>query len=115
MLQGILRSLFGSPQPPPATFHDPLLGDLKLGRMGWTVKISKGADSFEFTIGGNVIQPNPAVLSHAHEILDDFESFKNAVRDYIDLESRDYPPDVKAELAHLEVDSISLHWPDRPN
>ena len=46
---------------------------------------------------------------------DDYESFKKAVRNCIEAESRDYPEDAKSELARLEIDNISLFWPDRPN
>ena len=87
---------------------------MKPGETGWTVRVSKGVDSFEFTIGG-ANRPDARLLSHAHDILSDFESFKKVVRECIESESRDYPEDIKAELAALEIDNISLAWPKRPD
>jgi hypothetical protein len=113
MLKGILQSLFGSP-PVRAPFNDPLLGTLEPAETGWTVKVVKGADTFEFTIGG-ASRPDDTLLVHAHDILRDFPSFKKMVRDCVEYESRDYPDEVKAELAGLEIDNISLCWPSRPN
>ena len=113
MLKGILQSLFGSP-PVREPFSDPVLGVLEPGETGWTVNVVKGADKFEFTIGG-VSKPDDALLAHAHDILDDYQSFKRAVKGCVEYESRDYPEEVKAELAGLEIDNIALFWPARPN
>jgi hypothetical protein len=113
MLKRIWRSLFGS-SPSQAPFHDADLGELQPGESGWTVRVSKGADSFEFTIGG-VNQPDAALLSHARDILRHYESFQRAVRQCVEAESRNFPEEVKAELAALEIDNISLFWPDRPD
>jgi hypothetical protein len=74
----------------------------------------KGADHFEFTIGG-IYKPDDALLAHAHEILGDYLSFKKAVKSCVEYESRDYPVEVKAELAGLEIDNVALYWPARPN
>lgn len=113
MLKGILRSLFGS-RPIRAPFHDPVLGLLEPAETGWTVKVVKGAETFEFTIGG-ASEPDAGLLAHAHDILDDYPSFKKAVKDCVEYESRDYPDEVRAELAKLEIDNIALIWPARPN
>jgi hypothetical protein len=94
-------------------FTDPVLGELKPDEMGWTVNVSKGQDSFQFTIGGRQA-PDNALLAHAHDIFNDYESFKRSVRNCIETESRDYPEEVKAELARLQIDDIALFWPDRP-
>jgi hypothetical protein len=114
MLKAIIQSLFGLPRPDPEAFHDVVLGDLKREKTGWTVRISKGMDSFEFTIGG-ANRPDARLLTHAHDIVNDYDSFKKAVREYIESESREYPEHVKAELAVLEIDNISLFWPERPD
>jgi len=111
MFKTILRSLFGPPREP---FHDPVLGELKPASVGWSVRVTRGRDSFEFTIGG-AKQPAAALLAHAREILSNFESFQISVAKCVAAESRDYPDDVKAELAGLQIDNISLCWPDRPD
>ena len=66
------------------------------------------------TIKLNLRRPDAALLAHAHDILNDLDSFRKAVRDCIESESRDYPEDVKTELARIEIDNVSLCWPDRP-
>jgi hypothetical protein len=114
MLKGILRALFGPPRPPNEPFNDPVLGELKPGEAVWTVNVSKGEDTFQFTIGGSK-HPDAALLAHAHDIFNDYESFKKSVRDCIESESSEYPEEVKAELARLEIDDIALCWPERPD
>ncbi|HUG91632.1 MAG TPA: hypothetical protein VML55_12400 [Planctomycetaceae bacterium] len=114
MLEGILRSLFGSPQAPRKPFNDPVLGELKPEEDGWSVTVTRGASSFGFTIGGED-QPDAALLAHARDILKDYESFTQMVEDCIEAESRDYRENAKAEVARLEIDNIALFWPDRPH
>ena len=114
MLKEIIRALFGPPPPPPEPFTDPVLGEMKLEESGWKASVTKGADSFTFTIGGGE-QPDATLLAHAHDILDDYESFTKLVVDCIESESSDYPGEVKAELAGLAIDDIALFWPDRPD
>jgi hypothetical protein len=113
MLKGLLQSLFSSPSVR-APFNDPILGPLQPGETGWSANIVKGADHFVLTIGGND-KPDDALLAHAHDILGDYPSFKNAVKFCVEYESRDYPPEVKAELAGLEINIVALWWPTRPN
>lgn len=96
------------------TTIDSLLGVLVPGEDGWTARVSRGDDEIEFTIGGKN-QPDPALLAHAHDILNHYETFKESVRNCIRAESRDYPEDVKAQLAALQIDNISLCWPTRPD
>ena len=74
---------------------------------GWTANLTRGGDSFELGIGGGR-EPDANALAHAREIANDFPSFKKLVMDCMESESRDYPPDVKAELAGLKIDVISL-------
>lgn len=113
MLKGILRSLFGS-HPHRKSFEDPVLGQLKAGESGWTVSLTLGQDSFELIIGG-ASEPSAALLAHAADIVNDYDSFKKAVQDCIESESRDYPEDVKTEMRALEIDKVALFWPDRPD
>jgi hypothetical protein len=113
MLKGILQYLFGS-APVRAPFNDPVLGRMEPVETGWTVKVVKDAETFEFTIGG-VSEPDAELLAHAHDILHDYPSFKKAVRDCVEYESGDYPDEVKAELANLEIDNIALPCPATPN
>jgi hypothetical protein len=84
------------------------------GGTGWTGAVTKGEDSFELTIGG-ANQPDATLLAHAHDILINWESFKKMVRNHIASETHDYPDDVKAEVAGLRIDNISLCWPHRPD
>ncbi|MFN0018089.1 MAG: hypothetical protein ACKVP0_07515 [Pirellulaceae bacterium] len=91
-----------------------MLGLLEPEETGWIVKVAKGADTFEFTIGG-INKPDGALLAHAHDILDDYQAFKRAVKVCVENDSRDYPDEVKAELAGLEIDNVALFWPARPN
>lgn len=113
MLKNIVRALFGSPPPPPEPFTDPVLGQMKPGELGWEANVTKGEDRFTFTIAGDE-RPDAALLAHARDIFNDFNSFKQLVADCIESESRGYPDDVKAELAGLAIDNISLSCPDRP-
>ena len=114
MFKGILRSLFGSPQRQRSVFNDPVLGELKAEETGWTVSVTRGASTFSFTIGGKN-EPDAALLAHAHEILRDYDAFRKMVKDCIEAESREYPKNARAEVAALEIDDISLCWPDRPD
>jgi len=113
MLKRILHFLFGRP-PLRESFTDPVLGELKPAEEGWTVSVTKGNDDFRFTIGGMNV-PDAALLAHAHDILREYDSFKKSIHDFIQAASVDYPDDVKAELAGLKIDDISLCWPGRPN
>ncbi|MGI8978085.1 MAG: hypothetical protein ACR2FY_02550 [Pirellulaceae bacterium] len=113
MLKRILHFLFDR-QPPRESFTDPVLGELKAAEAGWTVSIVKDNDCFSFTIGGTSL-PDAALLAHAHDILREYDSFKKSIHDFMQAESIDYLDDVKAELARLQIDDISLCWPERPN
>jgi hypothetical protein len=113
MFSGILRSLFG-PLPKRTPFTDPILGELKPEDMWWSANVSRSNDSFQFGIGGEST-PDAALLSHAHDIFNNYEQFKRTIRDFIELESRDYPDEAQAELAKLEIDFIGLYWPQRPD
>ena len=114
MLRAIRRALFGPPSPPPEPFSDPVLGELQPAELGWTVSVTVSNDSFEITVGGRE-HPDEPLLGHARDIVSDYEAFKRAVQECIERESCNYPDDVRAELDQLEVDSISLFWPDRPD
>lgn len=114
MFKRIIHSLFGSPRPVKEPFHDPVLGEMKPDETGWTASVSNGDNSFEFTIGGSD-RPDAALLAHAYEILNEYEAFKKMVTDCIEAESHEYPEEVKAELNGLEIDDISLFWPERPD
>jgi hypothetical protein len=113
MLKRVLRFLFNR-QPRRESFTDPALGELKAAEAGWTASVAKGNDSFRFTIGG-IRVPDASLLAHAHDILREYDSFKKSISDFIQAESIDYPEDVKSELAKLQIDDISLCWPERPN
>ena len=114
MFKSILRSLFGPPLPPHEPFQDALLGELLPGEIGWTVELNKADDSYSFSIGGDS-HPSAPLLDHAREIFNNYESFKRIVKECLEAETRDYPADVKEEVSRLEIDDISLFWPDRPN
>jgi hypothetical protein len=114
MFKRVFRTLFGQRRRAREPFTDPLLGRLSPDEQGWTVAVVRGDDSFQFTVGGST-EPDPALLAHAHDILSDYESFRRSVRDYINSESGAYPEEVRAELSRLEIDNISLCWPDRPD
>lgn len=113
MLKGFLQTLFGLPRPAQEPFLDPVLGELQSGETGWTVTVTKDGDTFAFTIGG-AKQPDARLLAHARDILNDYASFNRKVWDCVRTESRDYPEDVQAELARLQIDNVALYWPDRP-
>jgi hypothetical protein len=114
MFTGILRSLYGPPLPKRTPFTDSILGELKPEDMWWAASVWRGSDSFQFGIGGDGA-PDVALLKHAHDIFNNYDLFKKAVRDFIESESRDYPDDIKAEVAELEIDFIALYWPNRPD
>src|SRR5262245_55734345 len=114
MLKTILQSLFGEPHPRRPAARDPILGELTPDELGWTAKVSKDADQFEFTIGG-VDVPDPALIAHAHDILNDFASFKKSINEFIETETRDYPDEMKPMMVAFQIAHISLCWPDRPN
>ncbi|MBI3861450.1 MAG: hypothetical protein HY290_06100 [Planctomycetia bacterium] len=114
MLKKFLTSLFGPPPPPRVEFTDPLLGILVPEETGWSASVVKGDDTFRCTIGGDR-QPDDALLAHAHDIFNDYTSFKKRVKDFMASASAEYPADVRAEIAGLAIDNIALFWPDRPN
>lgn len=106
----IWRALRRAQLPPREPFSDAVLGRFEPCEDGWIAKIVRGEDSFELQVSG-ACEPDAAVVAHAREIVNDFSSFKKRVVDRMELESRDYPPDGKAELARLEIDLISLSAP----
>jgi hypothetical protein len=106
--------LFGTPDPPRRRAMDSVLGELTPTEDGWTAQVSARGDVVEFTIGG-VGEPDPALVAHAGEIIKHYEMFARSVRDCIEEESRDYPEDVKQILNDLQIDNVSLCWPDRPD
>jgi hypothetical protein len=55
------------------------------------------------------------LLAHARDIFQNYESFKKSVRDCIERETIAYPDDIRAELAKLEINDISLCWPEKPD
>src|SRR5688572_9751043 len=114
MFKRVLQAIIGPPSPSRKSFSDPILGELKPAETGWTATVSRGDESFTFGIGGESM-PDASLLAHAHEICNSYESFKREVWDCVETESKDYPDDVKAEIAGLKIDFISLFWPKRPN
>jgi hypothetical protein len=114
MLKSFLHALFGQPHSHRVAIVDPLLGELTPCEDGWAASVSRGKDSFQFTIGGDE-KPDAALLAHARDILVNFESFKKLVQGCIQAESSEYPEELKREVSGLEIDGISLCWPDRPD
>lgn len=113
MLKRIFRALFSPPQITRRRFTDPVLGLMEPEETGWTASVIRDGHSFQISIGGSD-EPDSRSLAHAREILDKFAAFKKLVIDFIQLESADYPANVKAELAALEIDLLMLYWPEAP-
>jgi hypothetical protein len=87
---------------------------LKPDETGWKVSVSKDDDMIQFNISGTTM-PDKGLLARARDILNDFKSFKESVRKYLETESSEYPEDAQAEVASLKIDVICLNWPQRPN
>jgi hypothetical protein len=113
MLKQALRLLFGSPELPRQPFGDPILGELKPCALGWTASVGKGLDSFRLTVGGHTC-PASALLAHAREIFNDYESFKTLVKDFVEAEIKSYPLEAKTELSQMEIDEVLLAHTDQP-
>lgn len=106
-LRELVRDLRRGPHPKREPYTDDVLGACTPCRSGWTAQIVNGDDRFELEFAGGR-EPDSAVLAHARQIVGDYQSFKRLVMERMDVESREYPPDVKRELAGLKIALISL-------
>lgn len=116
---GFLKNLFKDPTADwKRLVSDPLLGQLRLNEDAtwWDAKTARGERTINFCIGG-VGQPDRALLAHAHEIIRNFPQFEDTIHAFAVAEParvsslREYD----REIQQLQISSINLYWPDRPN
>lgn len=116
MFQGFKEILFGKPRPPKVKeFTHPELGKLILNDEVdcWEVKVQKDGDTFEFGIEGEQT-PDPALIQHAMDILNDYPRFKDMVNEFLQSETRNLKH-FEQEIKQLTIDQVFLCRPDRPN
>jgi hypothetical protein len=95
--------------------QDPVLGLLKLGNDGtwWEGEVQIAGEAVGFKLGGNV-EPSPALLAHAHDIVRSFDAFKGSVVKFLADEAQRMKP-AADEIRQLVIEDVCLFWPDRPD
>ena len=109
----IFHRIFG-PATPPADAHDAELGPLTWSAdlEGWVA--ASPAPRATFLIAGGRA-PDPALLSHARDIARAFPQFQAVVQVFLHQEAARFPPALAVEIRALELESINLFWPERPD
>lgn len=94
---------------------DPLLGEMRLDEEDtWWMATARLSDrTIQFCIGGEV-EPDAALLAHAHNIIREFPAFERRLAEHLAAESRKLK-EHEAEIQQLRIASIHLWWPRRPD
>jgi hypothetical protein len=97
---------------------DPVLGRVTFNSEegGWVCTLGVHGRKVEFDIGGDGA-PEPALLSAARQIFENFEAFRERVHGYLDRRAREMmdAPEVASEIRSLQIETVMLAWPDQPN
>ena len=96
-------------------FNDPVLGELILSDDGdwWECTVSATTPAIQFQVGG-ASEPAPQLLAHAHDIVRGLPGFRDAVAAFVEAEATAQPM-AAGEIRQLQLESVFLPWPDRPN
>lgn len=116
MFNKIKEAFFGKPKPLKVPeINDPALGRLVLNDEvdWWEAKVQKDGDTVGFGIGGRQT-PDPALIRHAVDILNDYSHFKAMVADFLKAETVHFK-EYEEEIERLTIDDVCLCWPERPN
>ena len=116
MFRRLKEAFFGKPEPARLReFVHPQLGTLVFNdEVGWwEVSVEAGGEKVGGGIAGNRT-PDPSLIQHALDILNDYPRFKTMVADFLKAEAGEFRG-YEQEIAHLEVEEICLCLTDRPN
>src|SRR5262245_61645329 len=82
----------------------PALGVLRLSDDGdwWETEVATETGRIAFKIGGER-EPDPALLAHAVEILNDIPRFRERIAAFLRHEAQGAPAEVRSELEQLEI------------
>ncbi len=83
----------------------------------WNCAVWIAEQTIGFKIGGDV-EPNGALVAHAHDIVRSFDAFSTLIREFLAAEATRLEPDwpeAKNEINQLVIEDICLFWPERPD
>ncbi|MDP3981368.1 MAG: hypothetical protein Q8Q33_08160 [Chlamydiota bacterium] len=94
------------------SFNDTILGTMLFYKdtTSWEV-LTKG---IKFEIAGDDVQPDPRLLSHAHDIERSIHRFLESISGFL-KEEAEVKTGAAEEIKKIKIESIVLCWPDRPN
>jgi len=113
---GFLKSFFKDPTKDwERKVTDPILGELLLNQDAtwWDAFPEITGKKINFQIGGTG-SPDAALIQHAHDIIDSYETFEENVRAELGKEIEKFK-EYEDEIRKQEIESIALFWPERPN
>jgi len=94
-------------------FQHARLGTLTLDEHNWTAVIQHIGSELSFRIGGTDV-PDPGLLRHAVDIIDDLDSFQRRTHAFL-IEEAGRHPRAAEEIVQLKLDEVCLFWPHRPD
>jgi len=115
MLRGLKEMLFGTPVKRVEEWSHDRLGTLRFDDdVGcWRAALDAQGRRIGFLIAGKD-QPDPALLQHAVDVLDDVGNFRARVAAFLQDEAN-RQPHFASEIAQLQIEDLNLFWPNRPN
>lgn len=114
-----VKKLFGTSSAKPASpARDPVLGELQLSAGGslWEGSTDISGQKIGFKIGGGDA-PDPALLTHAHDIVGAFTGFQKMVQEFLTEEASQvrHLRQYAQEIEQLRIEDVCLFWPKGPN
>ena len=125
-MASLFKRMFGKDQRPVLTVVEhPVLGRMvySTDREDWESKPGHRGLTFRFAIAGDrrdgqdETGPDRALVLHAETIALDPQQFQMRVREFLNAEVRAQSrlQRLGDEVAQLEIDTVCLMWPERPN
>ncbi len=111
----LFTNLFRSPTPP-EPFIDSVLGDFEFETgLGWKRVVQVENSDVELVLGSDGECPNELMLNCARSWLDDWQSEKTDLLNYIrrEIDSWTVEPDPPS-AEKLRIRSINILWPEQP-
>jgi hypothetical protein len=116
MIPKLLDFLRGQPRLPLRELVDPVLGRCvpEQEERWWEATVKVGDQTIGFTLGGD-LEPDPALLEHARQIVAELDAFRARVAAFLAGEAAGTAdPIVRAEIEILQIEEVCLFWPDEP-
>lgn len=109
-----LKALFAPPPAPPAV-ADAVLGTVAFDteEQLWTSTVQIDGQAFKVNIAG-VSSPDPSLLELARRVAEDARAFRQRLSSFLTQQGA-LANDTAGELSQLEMESLNLFWPDRPD